>query len=186
MFYLGATRSTCASARFKVYIGHHGDRGARGADVILPAAAYAEKAGTYVNLEGRVQRGERAAFPPGDAREDWTIFRALSAVLGQTLPFDDLRSAAGAASPPNAPQLADEGLTPAAWTAPAASDSPHQRGPVGHADARFLPTNAIGRASPTMQPSAPRDRRRRRTRAGGGGMNWTPAFENSFLGHDLG
>src|SRR3546814_2329888 len=58
------------------------------ADVVLPGAAYTEKAGTYVNLEGRVQRGDKAVFAPGDAREDWTIFRALSDKLGCTLPFD--------------------------------------------------------------------------------------------------
>jgi NADH-quinone oxidoreductase subunit G len=63
-------------ASFKVYIGHHGDAGAKAADVILPGASYAEKAGTYVNLEGRVQMAERAVFPPGDAREDWAILRA--------------------------------------------------------------------------------------------------------------
>ncbi len=62
----------------------------RSPDVILPGAAYAEKHGTYVNLEGRVQLSERATFPPGDAREDWTIFRALSETLGKTLPFDTL------------------------------------------------------------------------------------------------
>ena len=61
---------------FKVYIGHHGDKGAAGADLVLPGAAYAEKHGIYVNIEGRVQRAERATFPPGDAREDWTILRA--------------------------------------------------------------------------------------------------------------
>ena len=73
---------------FKVYVGHHGDKGAASADVVLPGAAYAEKHGTYVNIEGRVQRSERAAFAPGDAREDWTIFRALSDLLGKPLPFD--------------------------------------------------------------------------------------------------
>ena len=73
---------------FKVYIGHHGDNGARQADLVLPGAAYAEKHGTYVNIEGRVQRSERAAFAPGDAREDWTIFRAVSDLLGSPLPFD--------------------------------------------------------------------------------------------------
>ena len=61
-----------------VYIGHHGDKGAHAADVILPAAAYTEKAGTYVNTEGRVQYAEKAVFAPGDAREDWTILRALA------------------------------------------------------------------------------------------------------------
>ena len=83
----GAGRPTSAG-RFKVYVGHHGDKGAAQADLVLPGAAYSEKHGTYVNIEGRVQRGERAVFPPGDAREDWTIFRALSDLLGKPLPFD--------------------------------------------------------------------------------------------------
>ena len=73
-----------------IYQGHHGDTGASRADVILPGAAYTEKNATYVNSEGRVQRGWRAVFPPGDAREDWTIFRALSEILGQTLPYKDI------------------------------------------------------------------------------------------------
>jgi len=80
---------------FVIYQGSHGDRGAHRADVILPGAAYTEKDGTYVNTEGRTQMTARAIFPPGEAREDWTILRALSAVLGQTLPFDsaaELRS----------------------------------------------------------------------------------------------
>jgi NADH-quinone oxidoreductase subunit G len=76
---------------FVVYQGHHGDRGAHRADVILPGAAYSEKPGTYVNTEGRVQQARMAAFPVGDAREDWTILRALSQRVGEALPFDDLR-----------------------------------------------------------------------------------------------
>ena len=76
---------------FVVYIGTHGDAGAHRADVILPGAAYTEKSAIYVNTEGRVQMTARAAFPPGDAREDWAILRALSDVLGQRLPFDSLR-----------------------------------------------------------------------------------------------
>ncbi len=75
---------------FVVYQGHHGDRGAARADVILPGAAYTEKAGTYVNTEGRVQRGFMATPPPGEAREDWAILRAFSAVLGRPLPYDSL------------------------------------------------------------------------------------------------
>lgn len=80
---------------FKIYIGSHGDVGAHHADVILPASTYTEKSGTYVNTEGRAQMTNRAAFAPGDAKEDWAIFRALSAHLGVTLGFDslsDLRS----------------------------------------------------------------------------------------------
>ena len=68
----------------------HGDNGAHRADVILPGAAYTEKSGLYVNTEGRVQLGNRASFPPGDAREDWSILRALSDVLGMKLPYDSL------------------------------------------------------------------------------------------------
>ena len=75
---------------FTVYIGSHGDMGAHHADVILPGAAYTEKSGTWVNTEGRVQMGTRAAFAPGEAREDWAILRALSAKLDKTLPFNSL------------------------------------------------------------------------------------------------
>jgi NADH-quinone oxidoreductase subunit G len=75
---------------FVVYQGHHGDRGAHRADVILPGAAYTEKDATYVNTEGRVQRTRLAVFPPGDAREDWKILRALSDVVGKRLPYDTL------------------------------------------------------------------------------------------------
>ena len=75
---------------FVVYQGSHGDRGARFADIILPGAAYTEKSATYVNTEGRAQMAQRAVFPPGDAREDWTIIRALSEKLGAKLPFDSL------------------------------------------------------------------------------------------------
>jgi len=75
---------------FVVYQGTHGDEGVKNANVILPGAAYTEKNATWVNTEGRVQLGRRAVFPPGDAREDWTILRALSGVLGKTLDYDSL------------------------------------------------------------------------------------------------
>jgi NADH-quinone oxidoreductase subunit G len=90
LFLLGADEIDVDPRAFVIYIGTHGDRGAQRADVILPGAAYTEKSGIYVNTEGRVQLAERAAFPPGDAREDWAIMRALSAVLGQKLPYDSL------------------------------------------------------------------------------------------------
>ena len=76
---------------FVIYQGHHGDAGAHRADVVLPGAAYTEKNGTYVNTEGRVQTGRRAVFPPGDAREDWAIVRAVSGVLGKRLGYNDLQ-----------------------------------------------------------------------------------------------
>ena len=90
LFLLGVDEVEVPAGPFVVYIGTHGDRGAHRADVILPGAAYPEKSGIYVNTEGRVQMAERAAFPPGDAREDWAILRALSAALDKTLPFDSL------------------------------------------------------------------------------------------------
>jgi NADH-quinone oxidoreductase subunit G len=92
LFLLGADEFDMSQAgdAFIVYQGSHGDRGARIADIILPGAAYTEKNGTYVNTEGRVQVAERAVFPPGDAREDWTIIRALSERLDAKLPFDSL------------------------------------------------------------------------------------------------
>jgi NADH-quinone oxidoreductase subunit G len=90
LFLLGADEIEVGAGAFVVYIGTHGDRGAHRADVILPGAAYPEKSGLYVNTEGRVQMANRAGFPPGDAREDWAIIRALSDVLGHKLPFDSL------------------------------------------------------------------------------------------------
>jgi NADH-quinone oxidoreductase subunit G len=150
-FFLGADEVDFSQfdKSFKVYVGHHGDRGAHHADVILPGASYAEKSGTWVNLEGRVQRGNRAVFPPGDAREDWTIFRALSEKLGKTLPFDtleELRADMGR----DVPALAQEGLVTFDWNPPALSETAE-----GTIDAYpitdFYLTNAICRASPTMQ-----------------------------------
>jgi NADH-quinone oxidoreductase subunit G len=90
VFLLGVDEIDVAPGAFVIYVGTHGDRGAARADVVLPAAAYPEKSATYVNTEGRVQMAARAAFPPGDAREDWAILRALSDVLGKKLPYDSL------------------------------------------------------------------------------------------------
>ena len=150
VFLLGADE--VAADRFagagKVYVGHHGDAGAKSADLILPGAAYAEKHGTYVNLEGRVQRGERATFPPGEAREDWAIFRALSQLAGKTLPFDnfdELRAAMIA----EYPQLGRDGLIDLPWTAPKLDAT--AEGPVRYPIADFYLTNAICRNSPTMR-----------------------------------
>lgn len=92
VYLLGADEIDTAKLKnaFVIYQGHHGDAGAHVADVVLPGAAYTEKNGTYVNTEGRPQIGQRAVFPPGDAREDWAIIRALSERLGHTLPYDTL------------------------------------------------------------------------------------------------
>jgi NADH-quinone oxidoreductase subunit G len=132
---------------YKIYIGHHGDNGARQADLVLPGAAYSEKHGTYVNTEGRVQRSEKAVFPPGEAREDWTIFRAVSGILGKPLPFDDfgqLRAAMVA----DYPQLGTDGLLKLKWSPPTLDAK--ASGAVGYAVKDFYLTNAITRSSPTM------------------------------------
>ncbi len=90
LFLLGADEIEIPKGAFVVYIGTHGDRGASRADVVLPGAAYPEKSAIYVNTEGRVQMATRASFPPGDAKEDWAILRALSEVLKNKLPYDSL------------------------------------------------------------------------------------------------
>ena len=150
-FFLGADEVDYGlfADSFKVYVGHHGDNGAHHADVILPGAAYSEKSGTYVNLEGRVQRGERAVFPPGDAREDWAIFRALSDVLGQRLPFDSL-DALRAEMAKAVPALGVEGLADYGWSEP--SLSADVSGKIADYPIKdFYLSNAICRASETMQ-----------------------------------
>ena len=137
------------SDAFVIYQGHHGDNGAHIADVILPGAAYTEKNATWVNTEGRVQRGSRAVFPPGEAREDWTIIRALSEVLGKTLPYDNLGEVRARLSEV-APSFATlDDLVAAAW---GDFGTP---GAVASADlaldeADFYQTNPICRASATM------------------------------------
>ena len=137
------------SGAFKVYIGHHGEQGAAAADVVLPGAAYAEKSGTWVNLEGRVQRGERAVFPPGDAREDWTILRALSDALGKRLPFDTLDQLRDSIAA-DFPALADEALAEYEW-APSKLTADAPSGAIALPIKDFYLTNAICRASETMQ-----------------------------------
>jgi NADH-quinone oxidoreductase subunit G len=151
LFLLGADEidSSALADTFTVYIGSHGDAGVRHADVILPGAAYSEKHGIYVNLEGRVQFSERAVHPPGDARPDWSILRALSDVIGKPLPFDDLDELRAAIGKEH-PHLVVQGLTPftpAAEATPAWSLS----GPVAYPIDDFYLTNPIARASPTLQ-----------------------------------
>jgi NADH-quinone oxidoreductase subunit G len=150
-FFLGADEADYGlfADSFKVYVGHHGDNGAHHADVILPGAAYSEKSGTYVNLEGRVQRGERAVFPPGDAREDWAIFRALSDVLGKRLPFDSL-DALRAEMAKAVPALGVEGLADYGWSEPSLPSDVSGK-IVDYPIKDFYLTNAICRASETMQ-----------------------------------
>jgi NADH-quinone oxidoreductase subunit G len=148
LFLVGADEVIVMSGRFTVYIGTHGDHGVRHADVILPAAAYTEKPGTYVNMEGRVQRALKATQPPGDAREDWTILRALSSVLGQKLPYDDL-SALRRRIAADWPDLARDGLIARVGTLPAVNAAPVQ-GALHLAYSNYHLTNPVARASATM------------------------------------
>jgi NADH-quinone oxidoreductase subunit G len=138
---------------FVVYQGHHGDRGAARADVILAGSAYTEKDGTYVNTEGRVQRGALAVHPPGDAREDWRILRAFSAIVGRPLPYDDLDAVRARliavnpvfARPDILPRFGSSDQTGPAGDASALGSAPFAS-PIGN----YYQTDPISRASPTM------------------------------------
>jgi NADH-quinone oxidoreductase subunit G len=153
LFLLGADEITVPAGAFVVYIGTHGDNGAHRADVILPGAAYPEKSGLYVNTEGRVQMANRATFPPGEAREDWAVLRALSEPLGAKLPYDSLAGLRRALFAER-PQLARIGQVVPSGAADiralaklgGAVDKPPFRSVVGD----FYLTNPIARASAVM------------------------------------
>ncbi|MBC7770795.1 MAG: NADH-quinone oxidoreductase subunit G [Phycisphaerales bacterium] len=155
LFLLGVDEAALPKAGTVIYLGTHGDAGAHRADIILPGAAYTEKDATWVNTEGRVQYGRRATFPKGEAKEDWTILRALSAVLDKTLPYDtlgDLRAKMIAEHPtfgqvdyaPGATALA--GFDPATMGAAGDVSNAPLRSPITD----FYLTNPIARASKTM------------------------------------
>jgi NADH-quinone oxidoreductase subunit G len=152
-FLLGADEIDVEPGAFVVYVGSHGDAGAQRADVVLPGAAYPEKSGIYVNTEGRVQLAARAAFPPGEAREDWAILRALSDALGQTLPYDSLaqlRKALFTAHPhlSRIDQIAAGDPAAVATLAKVAGKT--ERSGFVSAVADFYLTNPIARASTVM------------------------------------
>ena len=136
---------------FTVYQGSHGDRGVKAADVVLPGAAYTEKNATYVNIEGRPQRTRLSAFPPGEAKEDWKILRALSEALGKKVPLDNLAQvrarmveiAAHLGRTDEVPPMAE-------WSAFGASGS-IDKAPFASPIADFYLTNPITRASTVMQ-----------------------------------
>ena len=137
---------------FVIYQGHHGDLSAAHADVILPGAAYTEKPGTYVNTEGRVQRAFRAVFPPGEAKEDWRILRAVSEVIGRKLPYDSLEAVRERLEQVN-PVFARSGLPRfgvADFTGPAGDAHALSSAPLVSTMGDYYQTNAISRASATM------------------------------------
>ncbi|WP_262691573.1 NADH-quinone oxidoreductase subunit NuoG [Kordiimonas aestuarii] len=134
---------------FTVYLGTHGDEGVKNADVILPGAAYTEKSGTYINTEGRVQRTEKAHFAPGDAREDWTILRALSDIVGTTLPYNtigELRARLAEAAPATA--IRDE--RPSEVWGDFGTKGDIAEGGIAPIIDNFYLTNPIARASQIM------------------------------------
>jgi NADH-quinone oxidoreductase subunit G len=153
LFNLGADEIEVQPGAFVVYIGTHGDRGAHRADVILPGAAYTEKTGIYVNTEGRPQFAERAVFPPGDAREDWSILRALSDPLGVRLSYDSLtqlRATLAAAHPDLVRFDAIVAADPAALVGLSAVVGSVDKAPFGASVQDFYFTNPIARASRVM------------------------------------
>jgi NADH-quinone oxidoreductase subunit G len=143
-----------APETFVIYQGHHGDRGAARADVVLPGAAYTEKSGTYVNTEGRVQRTVQAAFPLGDAKEDWRIIRAFSAVVGHTLPYDTVEALRARLAAVNSVFATLDTLTRMATsdrTGPADGGAILGSDPFPVVIRDYYQTDPISRASPTMQ-----------------------------------
>ena len=158
VYLLGADEIDMAALghAFVVYQGTHGDAGAHRADAVLPGAAYTEKDGLYVNFEGRVQRARRATFPPGEAKEDWAIIRALSDVLGNRLPYND-RDQLRAAIIADAPHFSEIGALPpppeadpTIWNSIGAAGDLNAGHPLASPIADFYLTNPIARASETM------------------------------------
>lgn len=151
LFNLGADEADLSSfsRAFKIYIGSHGDKGAMHSDVILPAAAYTEKNGTFINTEGRIQKSVRAVFPPGDAREDWTIFRALSEVMGKNLPYDDLQELRAALAQEIPETKSTHTFLSAPWSMFGAQGVIEQN-PLGDAFLSFYTANPILRSSGIM------------------------------------
>ena len=143
-----------APETFVIYQGHHGDRGAARADVILPGAAYTEKSGTYVNTEGRVQHVQPATFPVGDAKEDWRILRAFSAVIDKVLPYDSIGQLRARLAKVNPVFGTVDQFTRMATTdtaGPATGGGALSAAPFSYAIADYYQTDPISRASPTMQ-----------------------------------
>jgi NADH-quinone oxidoreductase subunit G len=156
LYLLGADEfdtSKIGADSFVIYQGHHGDAGAARADVILPGAAYTEKSGTWVNTEGRVQRGFAATHPLGEAREDWRIIRALSARLGHTLPYDTIEALRTRMEQVN-PVFANVGFLPrfgaSDTIAPPAGAAAISHAPFVPVIKHYHQTDPISRASPTM------------------------------------
>jgi NADH-quinone oxidoreductase subunit G len=153
LFLLAADEVKIPNDTFVVYIGTHGDAGAHRADVILSGAAYTEKSGLFANTEGRVQIANRAGFPPGEAREDWAIIRALSEVLAKKLPYDSLAALRQAIFKAVPHLMRIDQIAPgnaADLKALAAKGGNLEKMPFKASVADFYQTNPIARASAVM------------------------------------
>jgi len=151
VYLLGADEidTSALGKAFVIYQGHHGDAGAHRADAILPGAAYTEKEATYVNVEGRAQHTKLAIFPPGEAKEDWAIIRALSESAGKKLPYDSLEQVRARLAEVH-PVFANIGeVTPAEWEA-FGIEGDIESAPFKNPVTDFYLTDVISRASETM------------------------------------
>ncbi len=151
LFLIGADEvdTKALGSAFVVYVGSHGDAGAHRADVVLPGAAYTEKSATYVNTEGRVQRTRLAVFPPGEAKEDWRIIRALSDALGKPLAYDSVKQVRQRLVAVNPVFDGVDQLASAAWGSFGA-DGAVLAGPLASAIDNYYMTDPISRSSKTM------------------------------------
>ena len=153
LYLLGADEipvSSIGKDTFVIYQGHHGDKAAARADVILPGAAYTEKNATYVNVEGRVQQARQATFPPGDAREDWKILRALSEAVGKTLPYDDIAQVRARLAKANPIFKEPDTVKPAEWKS-FGTDGKCDTSPFSLVIENFYMTDPVSRASAVMR-----------------------------------
>ena len=150
---IGADEIDAPKTGFTIYIGSHGDRGAHNADLVLPSATYTEEDGIFVNIEGRVQYARAALAPKGDAKETWAIFRALSAKLGKTLPYNSLsqlRDALGKENPIFAVPEGEIADSPAPELRLLGVSGHPDSSPIGNFIDDYYLTNPISRASTTM------------------------------------
>jgi len=160
IYNLGADEDDIPAGPFVIYQGSHGDRGAHRADIILPAAAYTEEGGLFVNTEGRPQLAQRAGFAPGQAKENWAILRALSAELGAALPFDSLASLRQALVKAHPHLGAVDQVAENEWTLEPKGKM--SKAPFANAIADFYLSNPIARASSLMAELSANSAARRR------------------------
>ncbi len=148
VYNLGADEIDIPPGPFVIYQGSHGDRGAQRADLILPAAAFTEESGIFVNTEGRPQLAAKATFPPGGAKENWAVIRAVSGALGTALPYDSLAALRNSLGAEHGHLLAIDEVPDNGWEP--LPRMPFSDGPIGSATSEYYLTNPVARASELM------------------------------------